>query len=309
VVSPSHTPPATEGWCVGIAYLKRGLVLSRREPGLYLSITLVYALPALLSAWLVSHDGRAAMWQQAAAVGLSWITIVLGTVVIMIAVGCHAHRQSTGLGQATVYALSWLPRYLWTNVHTSVVFWGAIGLLLLLRGWQQQMLPVAGAAAELGLNSLWGLVLGATALYLHARTLLAPFLAVHADLPATLAALEAWRLSGRALVPCLSTLIVAGVPLLLMLLLGVGVLLAPPAELRPAVGSALPELLSAAIQIVRPVLIPATYWLYTDLWEAERARRRWQGAPPEPATVRAVLELTRRLPKLGRWPVGEVRGR
>jgi hypothetical protein len=301
MVSPSRTPPAAEGWWVGIAYLRRGLAISRRAPRLYLSITFVYALPALLSAWLVSHYGRAAMWQQAAPFGLSWITIVLGTVVIMIAVGCHARQQSPGLGQATLYALSWLPRYLWTNVHTSIVFWGPIGLLLVLRGWQQQMLPVAGTA-ELGLNGLWWLLLGATALYLHARTLLAPFLAVHADLPATLAALEAWRLSGRALVPCLSTLIVASLPLVLMLVLGVSVLLMPAAELRRAVGSALPELLSAAIQIVRPVLIPATYWLYTDLWEAERARRLWQGAPPEPAPVRAVLELTRRLPRLGRRP-------
>jgi hypothetical protein len=292
----------TEGWWVGIAYLKRGLALSRRAPRLYLSITLVYTLPALLSAWLVSRDGRAAVWQQAAAVGLPWITIVLGTVVFMIAVGCHAHRRSLGLRQATVYALSWLPRYLWTNMHTSIVFWGPIGLLLVLRGWQQQTLPVAGTA-ELGLNGLWWLLLGATALYLHARTLLAPFRAVHADLPATLAALEAWRLSGRALAPCLSTLIVASLPLVLpMLVLGVGVLLAPAPELPRAVGSALPELVSAAIQVVRPVLIPATYWLYTDLWEAERARRRWQGAPPEPALVRAVLELTRRLPRLGRWP-------
>ncbi len=292
----------TNRWWVGLAYLKRGLVLSRWAPRLYLSITLVYMLPALLSAWLVSRDGRAATWEQAAAVGLPWITIVLGTVVVMIAVGCHAHRRSVGLGEATVYALSWLPRYLWTNVHTSIVFWGPIGVLLVLRGWQQQTLPVAGTA-ELGLNGLWWLLLGATALYLHARTLLAPFLAVHADLPATLAALEAWRLSGRALVACLSTLIVASLPLVLpMLILSMGVLLAPAAELRRSLGSVLPELVTAAIQVVRPLLIPATYSLYTDLWEAERARRRWQGAPPEPAPVRAVLKLTRLLPKLGRWP-------
>jgi hypothetical protein len=298
----TRAPRATEGWWAGIAYLKRGLALTRRAPRLYLSLTLMYTLPALLSAWLASRDGRAAGWQQAAALGLQWITIVLGTVVFMIAVGCHARRRSLGLGHATVYALSWLPRYLWTNVHTSIVFWGPIGLLLVLRGWQQQTLPVAGIA-ELGLNGLWWLLLGATALYLHTRTLLAPFLAVHADLPATLAALEAWRLSGRALAPCLSTLVAASLPLVLpMLVLAVGVLLTPAPELRRAVASALPELVLAAIQVVRLVLIPATYWLYTDLWEAERARRRWRGAPPEPAPVRAVLELTQRLPRLGRWP-------
>jgi hypothetical protein len=97
---------------------------------------------------------------------------------------------------------------------------------------------------------------------------------------------------------------VAGLPVVLpMLLIGAAALLAPAAELRRAVGSALPELASAAIQLVRPIIIPATYWLYTDLWEAERARRQWQGAPPVPAPLRALLRLTQPLPKLGRWPL------
>jgi hypothetical protein len=290
-----------QSWLVGRYYLERGLALTRQSPRLYVAITCVYTVPALVSAWLVSREASGAIWQKGAAFGLSWITIVLGTVVIMVAVGSH-RRGRLDLGSVSLYALSWLPRYLWTNAHTSVVFWGPIGVLLVLRDRQQQMLSVDGEL-EAGLNGFWWVLLGACALYLHARTLLAPFLAIHGDLPATLAAVEAWRLSGRALVPCLSTLVVASLPLLVpLLIVYVGVLHSPADELRSVAAVALPELIAAGIQLIRPVLVPAIYCLFTDLWQAESAQRAVQAAPPEPSAVRALMALTRPLPSLGRWP-------
>jgi hypothetical protein len=292
--------PRDGGWQLGACYLRRGLTLARRQPGLYLLITVVFVLPALLAAWLVSSAREPTPWQQAAILGLPWLTVVLGTVAIMVAVGCHAHGRPLSLGRTIWYSLSWVPRYLWTNVHTSLIFWGPLAILLALRAWQERALPSAGAdGARLAI--LWWLLIGAAALYLHTRTLLAPFLAVHADLPGTLAALEAWRLSGPAFAACLSVLLVASLPVVLPLgLLTFGVVCALPDEARQASLPALPDLVYAGIQVVRPLLIPATYTLYTDLWDAERARRQAEAIPP--ARARVLLLLTRPLPRLGRWP-------
>ena len=61
------------------------------------------------------------------------------------------------------------------------------------------------------------------------------------------------------------------------------------------------NLFVAGIQAVRPILIPAVYLLYQDLWHAELARRERLGAPPIPFFARVLLMLTKPLPKLGRW--------
>jgi hypothetical protein len=63
-----------------------------------------------------------------------------------------------------------------------------------------------------------------------------------------------------------------------------------------ALQAATPALLWAGIQAVRPLLVPAIYALYTDLWRAETARRQRDGAPAVPAVVRLLLALTRPLP-------------
>lgn len=147
---------------------------------------------------------------------------------------------------------------------------------------------------------MW-LLTGTVALGVHTRTLLAPFIAIHGDLRGTLAALESWRLSARFFGLCLSTFILASLPAALPLaLLGlVGALALPPPALAD-VSLAIPDLAWAGIQAVRPVLIPALYRLYCDLWGAELGRRRHEGEPPIPAFVRALLTITRPLPRLGR---------
>jgi hypothetical protein len=200
-----------------------------------------------------------------------------------------------------------VPRYFWTNVHTTVIFWVPVGLLLEAREWQAAAMPVGGAWG-LALAALWWLVTGVAALCLHTRTLLAPFLAVHSDLPGTLAALEAWRLSGRHFAVCLSTFVVATVPVGLPLaLLGLGLALTLSGAALTAFLAAAPNLVWAGIQAVRPILIPAVYGLYNDLWNAELARRRREGTPPVPGFARALLALTRPLPHPGRWPSEQVR--
>jgi len=74
-----------------------------------------------------------------------------------------------------------------------------------------------------------------------------------------------------------------------------------PGSAQGAMLAAAPDLIWAGIQAVRPVLIPALYLLYRELWRAELARRQQEGGPPVPGLAQALLTLTRPLPKLGRW--------
>lgn len=293
---------AAEVQC-GLAYLRRGLREVRRYPGFYLALTLVLAAPALAAAGLAAAaSGRdLGWWAPVALLTLPWITASFGPVVIMVALHDHIHGRTIGFGQALREALFWLPRYLWTNAHTSLIFWVPVGLLLRLKEWQETAYPVPEASGLVAAG-LWWLVIALVALGLHTRTVLAPFLAVHSELPATLATLEGWRISGRHFALCLATFVIGSLPVALPLA-GLGLALMsqlPPAE-RATFFIALPNLLLVGIQLVRPVLIPALYFLQEDLWSAELADRAQTGGPPVPAVARTLLALTRPLPRLGRW--------
>jgi hypothetical protein len=289
-------------WRAGTGYLQRGLAITRPHAGVQLRILAVFALPALAAACLaaVAVGRQPALWEQVAHAVLPWVTAVLGTVVVMVAVSYEAKDRPLGLRGATVKALPWVPRYLWTNVHTTLIFWVPMAALLQLRTLQEDLAPLEGPPRAAVLV-LWWVPIGLLGLFLHTRTLLAAFLAVHGDLPATLAALEAWRLSGRHFGRCLGTLLAGSLPVGLPLALAAGLLaLTLTGRGLAAFTAAAPDLLWVAIQAVRPVLIPAVYVLYRDLWAPELERRRLEGAPPIPPVARALLRITRPLPHPGR---------
>jgi hypothetical protein len=296
--APRSDAAAPAGLGAGPAYLARGLITLRADWPAYLLLTLMYAAPAALAAGLAVAVADPTPWRGLLIGGLPWITAVLGTVAVMVALGEGAHGRRIRLGAVSGAALRWTPRYLWTNAHTSLAFWLPMTALTAARGWQEAALPVGGAPGA-ALALLWWLLIGVAALAIHTRTLLAPFLAVHGDLPGTLAALEAWRLSGRHFAPCLAVLVAGSLPVALPLALLAGGALVTLGEAGwRALAIAGPALLWLAIQLVRPVLMPAVYALYTDLWTAEQARRARDGAPPLPWPVRALLALTRPLPHL-----------
>ena len=285
-----------------VAYLCGGLAISRPYWSTHGLIFLVYSAPAAAAAWLAASavTGEAAGWARVARSLLPYVTAIVGTVVVMVAVSHQAHGQRIGLVRVSLKALPWVPRYFWTNVHTSAIFWVPVGMLLLVRGWQETAAPMAGGLAPV-VAVLWWLVIGVAALVIHTRTLLAPFFAIHGDLPGTLAALEAWRASGRHFRLCLATLIVAGGPVAVPLgALALGLMLTLSGQALTAFVNAIGDLVWVGIQAIRPVLIPAAYSLYGDLWNAELARRRREGEPPIPAFARPLLALTRHLPHLGR---------
>lgn len=288
----------------GLYYLLQGLAITRRSPRLFVQIVAVFSVPALLAAMLTLIIPSGQLWSVPIFFLLDSTTALVGPVVFMMAVGAGYRAQAPTLAQVVRRALPWLPRYLWTNVHTSAIFWVPVGGLLVLRNW-----VAAYTSSFDGLYTfamlLFGLVLVCLAIYLHSRTLLAPFLAVHSNLPASQASWESWQLSGAHLNLVVSTLLVSAAPLALPL---VGVILVLASDMRDltTVGTMLPHLLGVSLQMVRLTLIPAAYVLYKDVWEVETVRERQGSYAWEPWFVRALLQLTAWLPPLG--PMGRNSG-
>src|SRR5207248_2802155 len=156
--------------------------------------------------------------------------------------------------EASRRGLRRLGRYLVTNGHTSLLFWGPVGLLLFLQPWLPS--PLA-----------WPLI-AAVAVHQHVRTTLAPYAAVHGLVHPTRATIRAWQLAGTHFWALLAVLGVSLVPvgLPLVALYAITVWLGPQslsAELRRIDG----QLFAVLLQALRPLLIPALYRCYEDVWQ------------------------------------------
>lgn len=258
-------------------YLILGLGLTRRGP--FAQIALVYSVPALLAAGLVAITGPGDSWRSPVLFALQSITTVFAPVVFMMAVSAAYTGEQTSVAQLTRRALPWLPRYLWTNVHTSMVFWVPVGALLLVRNLLDLQEPAL---------SIWWAVLGVAALLLHSRTVLAPFFAVHGDLPGTRAAWESWRVSRRHLGVVVTTLVVSSLPASLLICLAAGLFVTGPVP-WPGDPEMLPQLTGIALQLVRLTLVPAFYMLYQDIGHDVVAE-----AGELPVPLRAVMAVSAR---------------
>ncbi|MBI2887445.1 MAG: hypothetical protein HYY02_09570 [Chloroflexi bacterium] len=288
---------AASGW----TYLTQGFTITTHNPRLFAQIVTVFSLPAMLAGLLATLLPPTQLWSILLIFLLDSTTAVVGPVVFMMAVGAAYREQVLSLRQVAARAVPWLPRYLWTNVHTSAIFWLPVGGLLAAERWLGEQILSSG-----GLDSLAVLFLGVLtlclAVYLHSRTLLAPFLAVHSNLPGTRAAWESWRLSGQHLPLVVGTFIAASAPLALPLVLALGALLSN-SHATATGGEMLPHLVGVAIQLVRLTLIPAAYMLYRDVCDMEWERQVLHNPPDQPAMVGLLLKATAWIPPLG--PLGQ----
>lgn len=279
-----------------IRYLRQGLELTLGAPFLFISIVFIFSAPALLAA-LVAWNIDPADASSIHIVLLNMMTTIVGAMVFMTAVGAHYRTEPIAFFTVVRRAIPWLPRYIWTNVHTSVLFWVPVSLLIVGHSWLTEQGVTAYIPAWL---DVWGfaLIVGSIAAYMHSRTLLAPYLAVHSDLPASLAAWESWRVSGYYQRKVFLTFVICSLPFALpVIMLFGGILLGHSVFMAPV--NVQPHLLAVGIQFVRLTLIPAAYMLYHDLWDEEEVRWQIEGPPEPPASVAALMKLTAWLPAVG----------
>ena len=257
----SALPHDDRGWLAGWWNLRHGLAITRQQPDLYVKLVFLYSLPPLLAAGLVLYGPKDTLWSQPLVSLLPLITMVVAPVVLMHAVDAGSGGERIGVLEATRRGVPWVPRYVWTNMHTTVLFWVPVGALVLL--WERSPLGSWVPAA------VWVAVIGLVALHQHVRTMLAPYLAVHGDLGGTRAALTSWELGGRHFWPLLGTFVLGSLPIALPL--GVAYLLAErfgPDPLSAALLAASWQLGWVGVQSTRPLLIPALHTAYEDLYAA-----------------------------------------
>lgn len=278
---------------VGSYYLRSGLGILRRSPGVYaILFALITACAAVASYLTVREVDLPAA--GLIALTLDTISATVAPVIVMAAVAVGGHGGGPRVVDSIRTGLPWLPRYVWTNLHTTFVFWIPVGAILVAMRWQETHLPLQGAAGTAVLVA-WISAIVVAALYFHTRTILAPFFAVHGNMPGTIAALESWRISGRYFPVVFGTFIVAALPpAVVPLAIFCGALLAlhgsgmGTAHLIAATSS----LVWAGIQFVRPFLVSAVYVLHRDIWDVEQARRDRDGHPPVPPTLRPLVALS-----------------
>lgn len=289
-------------WQPAAHYFTSGLAIVRRHTGVYGRLTALYVSPALLVAVLTVLIREPNAWQHALLYFLRSLTVVLGTLVVMVMVSFHAHGKDISIAHASRLGMYWIFRYLWTNAHTSLIFWVPTTILIWLHARQGEFISLGGGFQQAA-DGIWWLAIGVVGLAIHTRTMLAPFYAVHGDRPGTVATIEAWRLSGRAFWVCCSTLVLASAPVAIPLgVIGSGLFLALSSAQRALVLLALPDLTWAAIQLIRPLLIPTVYTLYQELEAEEHTRITVDTSQSNlPRLARPLLALTRPLPHLGRW--------
>ena len=229
---------------------------------------------------------------------LNAISSSVAPVVIMVTVAAGFAKESLGVAEAIRRGLAWLVRYLWTNVHTTVVFWVPVGALVILFRWQAEVAPLDATGQTIA-GFFWFLGIGVVAVYVHSRTLLAPFLAVHENMPGTLAALESWRLSGRYFPKVFGVFIVSSAPTAIPLaVVIVGLLLLLDDGPKSTMLAMIPSLTWVAIKFVRPFLVTAVYPLQKELWIEERRRRDKQGHPAVPRVLVPLVKLSAFLPSI-----------
>ena len=289
-------------WAAAIRYTHRGWRVLRASPWQYVQILSAFAAPAAVAAYVTASDVPEGFGRSALLYVLNAISASAAPVVVMTAVAAGFHGVTLGFIRAMRQGLWWLLRYLWTNAHTSVIFWLPTLVLLNLFEWQRREAPVDGWAG-VAVTAAWVVLIGSVALYVHSRTLLAPFFAVHGNLPATLATIESWRMSGRRFPLVFSTFVVSAAPTavpLAVVLDDVGVHAGRTQRGSRAMSTwpCCPRSCGWPSRSCGPSSSRRPMACTRDLWEEEQRRRAEHGVPPVPLLARPLLAISRWIPRL-----------
>ena len=279
-------------WRQGGRYAVRGLKTLRLTPLVFVAIMALFSLPAASVIAITAADLPEGLGRTAATTVLNVLSGTVAPVIFMKATAAAHDGQRLGLWWHLADGTRWLPRYIWTNLHTTVIFWVPVGALALgLIGFQR--LALAESPPGILISILWVVAIGATGLYVHSRTLLAPFIAVHGNVPGSLAALESWRVSGRMLGPVFATFVISAGPIAVPLAaVFMGFYLTLAGLALDVFAATLVAQVWIAVNLIRPPLVAATYALYTEVWADELERRAQLGHPATPALVRWLIDMS-----------------
>src|SRR5262249_46701570 len=116
-----HLYRAAPGWFQALSYVRAGALLCLRDLFGLITLVGILMLPAFGAVVVGSRPGPLAPWIST---GLTWITIVVGNIALVLAMEILDNGRRLVPTELVAAAVRWLPRYLWTNGMTTVLFWG-----------------------------------------------------------------------------------------------------------------------------------------------------------------------------------------
>jgi len=268
-------------WQLAAGYVAAGLRICRKDiPGL-VAIVGLFMLPPLAAVVVGSQPGAAAYWIAEA---LPWITITLGNISAVLAIEAIDAGKPVIPKEILPAAVRWLPRYLWANGITTVIFWGlftpaqwALGLLLINHWGWPSFTPI--------------LVLGIPMLFLHVRLVFATYAAIVDDQTGARSvrisigiAHRRWRMVVAAFV---GSVLVEGPVIGPIFLLIQGIT-------NPLVSGGFTWVL---VMMMRPIFIATLHEIYEDYRPADEIAERLKH--PQPTLVQRLL---RRKAVRSQWP-------
>src|SRR5262249_25099178 len=242
-----RTYQAAPGWFQAFRYVRAGTRLCMRDIYGLIALVGILMLPAVSAVVVGSWPGPLAPWVST---GLTWVTIIVGNIALVLAMEVLDDGRRLVPTELVAAAVRWLPRYLWTNGMTTVLFWGIFTpLQTLLAVWLGRWNWPAFAALALLLVPM---------LFWHVRLVFATYAAIVDDQPGVRAvsislgiahgrwAMVAMAFAGSVLIEAP----VAG-PLYLLIL----------QVANPAVAFACTWIL---VMLMRPLMIAVLHEIYED---------------------------------------------
>ncbi len=276
-LSPLPSDSGNSWWRQAAYYVACGLRLCRKDiPGL-LTLVGLFMLPPLAAVIIGSQPGPLAHW---VALGLPWITIIVGNISVVLAIEALDAGQPIVPARILPAALRWLPRYLWTNGITTLLFWGLF-------------LPLQWVVSQQ--TNRWGwpsfapvALLLLPMLFWHVRLVFSTYAAIVDDQPAIRSVMismsrahRRWKMMVAAFVG--SVLIVAPLagPLYLLIL----------TMHNPVIEEGFEW---ALIMPMRPLFIATLHMIYKDFRPATtlaegRKQRSWYDLRPLCASIKQLL--------------------
>lgn len=224
-------------------------------------VSLAGLLAALAPAW---------QWGALVRLGLTAVTVVGGHLTLVVAVEAIGRGETPSLGAVLRRSLACLPRYLATNALTTALFWSIMVPATTL---------VAAASADRPAWVAVGLwtTLAMLGLTWHLHTLFAPYLAICAGMSPPGAVRAGFRMVrgqvGTAAATFVTAAAGAALPSVAILAALWMIAMHDGAGAVARLDLILPYLVTAMIELVRPILVASVHGLYEDLWHEQRARR------------------------------------